>query len=618
MMNNKMKLKNASFNQTRGNYKKWIKWVFSCMIQSKFLFSLLVIIFILGFGIMSSYIFVSSYIYDRFLIYKTDYTELEKYFIMFGYLCMTIVLLGLANALFNYLINLITLSIFEKKVCFSLRRKIFKKIQNLTITYFDTTPTGELISRSSNDVDNISASAQFISDDVYLFSTIIGNAIMMFLINWLLALSTLWVYVLMIFSMLSLVKKIRKNFFIQQQHVGIVNSFIEERVSGVKNIILYNQENKSIEEFAKINQELTDKSLLANAGSTVLMPIGFFFVNFSFIPLTGIGITLLVTCPWISNYHHSVIYHYNELPALLIAFTLYCRHLAFPLNEIISTLGQVFLAFASFRRVFDLLDEKEEKDSINAKTLKDIKGVVVANNLCFSYTKDKSVLKNINFVARPNEVTAIVGPTGCGKTTLISLLDKFYTTNEGSLTIDNIPINEITNHSLRENVNIILQDNFLFNTTIRENIRFGRLDASDEQVEEAAKLSYANEFIEKLPDKYETIVTQNGLNLSQGQRQTIAIARALLSNAKIIIMDEATSSIDTKMEKDIQRSMKNLLKNRTAIIIAHRLSTIMDANNILVMSEGRIIESGNHDELMKRHGFYYQLFTSQQKKGMQI
>ncbi|MDE6477279.1 MAG: ATP-binding cassette domain-containing protein [Mycoplasmoidaceae bacterium] len=300
-------------------------------------------------------------------------------------------------------------------------------------------------------------------------------------------------------------------------------------------------------------------------------------------------------------------------------FTMFARNLTNPINQLISTMGQFMLCMASADRIFQILEQKEEKDPPRAIKFnkKEIVGKVEAKKMDFSYDPKKPILKNINFVATPGTITALVGPTGAGKTTIVNLITKFYDINGGALLIDDKPIKNIDRTSLRENITMVLQDTYLFGTSIYENIRYGRLNATKKEIINAAKLANCHDFIMKLPKGYETILSDNGDNLSQGQRQLLAIARAFLADSKIVILDEATSSIDTKTEIQIQSAMEKLIKNRTTFMIAHRLSTIKDADNILVINHGQIVEHGKHKQLINKKGFYYKLYMSQ-FRGNQI
>jgi ATP-binding cassette subfamily B protein len=311
-------------------------------------------------------------------------------------------------------------------------------------------------------------------------------------------------------------------------------------------------------------------------------------------------------------------YDIYKKTALLIVFTLIVRNLNNPINQLISALGSVFLALASAERVLEVLRQPIEEDMLDAKNLNEVYGLVEAEHLNFSYVKNKPVLKDINFHVKPNQTVALVGPTGAGKTTIVNLITRFYDIDNGVLKIDGIDIKQITRESLRRNITMVLQDTYLFNETIYENIRYGRLNATREEVIKAAKIARADNFIMQLPKGYDTLLEDNGSNLSQGQRQLLAIARAFLSNSRIVILDEATSSIDTKTELEIQSAMDQLMQDRTSFVVAHRLSTIKNANLILVINYGEIIERGTHDELLAANGFYADLYNSQFKKGEAI
>jgi ATP-binding cassette subfamily B protein len=302
----------------------------------------------------------------------------------------------------------------------------------------------------------------------------------------------------------------------------------------------------------------------------------------------------------------------------LITFTLFARNLNNPINQLVAALGSIFLALASAERVLEVLNEPNEVDAPDAQDLQEVYGLVEAENLNFEYVKDKPILKDINFFVKPQQMVALVGPTGAGKTTIVNLITKFYEITSGDLKIDGIPLSKIKRESLRKNITMVLQDTYLFSNSIFENIRYGRLDATKEEVINAAKLSRAHNFIMQLPKGYDTVLDDNGNNLSQGQRQLLAIARAFLSNSKIVILDEATSSIDTKTELEIQHGMSELMKERTSFVIAHRLSTIKHADLILVINKGEIIERGKHEELLSNNGFYANLYNSQFKKGIEI
>jgi ATP-binding cassette subfamily B protein len=302
----------------------------------------------------------------------------------------------------------------------------------------------------------------------------------------------------------------------------------------------------------------------------------------------------------------------------LIVFTLVVRNLNNPINQLVAALGSIFLALASAERVLEVLKQPIEQDKPDAIELKEVYGLVEAENLNFSYVKNKPVLKNVNFYVTPSQTVALVGPTGAGKTTIVNLITRFYDIDSGALRIDGIDISNIKRESLRRNITMVLQDTYLFNETIYENIRYGRLNATRDEVIDAAKIAHAHNFIMQLPKGYDTLLEDNGGNLSQGQRQLLAIARAFLSNSRIVILDEATSSIDTKTELAIQTAMDKLMQGRTSFVVAHRLSTIKNAHLILVINQGEIVERGTHDQLLKANGFYAKLYNSQFKRGEAI
>ena len=376
-------------------------------------------------------------------------------------------------------------------------------------------------------------------------------------------------------------------------------------VSGQKVVSLFSEEEEVKEEFAKINEKLTKSAIIAQGASSVMGPINNFINNISYLIISVTGGYLILK-------GHTI------TVGIVFTFLLYMRNFTRPINEIMNLFNTIQSALAGAERVFEVIDEVKEKDKIEAKDIENIEGNVVLKNVTFSYTKGKEILKNISIEANKGEVIAIVGPTGAGKTTIVNLLTKFYDIDSGEIFIDGKNINYITRESLRKSVAMVLQDTYLFSETVSENIRYGRLNASDEEIVKAAKMANAHQFIKQLPDGYNTILSDNGGNLSQGQRQLLAIARAILSNASILILDEATSSIDTRTEEHIQEAMLNLMKGKTTFVIAHRLSTIKNADKILALKDGEIVECGTHDELISKNGFYANLYNSQFKKGIEI
>ena len=553
-------------------------------------------------------------IYDQFFM-SNDQAIVNCFGTFILLLVTSVAIFGLNN-LFVYLNSIMMIKLSEQYLCYKLRGDLFSKIQKLPVKYFDLNASGEIMTRASMDVDNISSAVAFgFVQMMYYFFTFIAVTIIMIMINFALGLITIAIYPIFTYCSFKFMMMIAPYFEKQQKEVGKLNAFVEERISGIKIVSLFRKEKLNQEEFAVINEHLTKNSITANAFSNILTPFNVFFNNLSFIILTAVGIYLVIIGAIKTDWG---IKAYQSKSALLIVFTIFSRNLTNPLNQMISGIPQLMLATASAQRIFNVLDAPEEKDEPNAVNIKNVKGVVEAKHLYFGYDTNKMILKDINFIAKPNEIIALVGPTGAGKTTIASLITKFYNITRGDLLIDGKSIRKITSSSLRKNITIVLQDTFLFNRSIRDNIRFGRLDATDEEVENAAKLAEADKFIKYMPNGYETIIGANGVTLSQGQRQLLAIARAFLADSKIIILDEASSSIDTKTELDVQKSLKTLMKNRTTFMIAHRLSTIRDANNILVINDGMIIEQGTHEELIQKNGFYANLYNSQFKKGVQI
>ena len=522
-----------------------------------------------------------------------------------AFICIVILIMYLVNIFSTYYQNLVMVKI-SQKVSANIRKDLFSNLQGLPLKYFDTNSSGDLMSRLTNDVDNINTT---LSQSVtQLFSGVInigGMLIAMLILSPILTLIGLITVPLTFLTTKTLAKKTQRFFVKQQNELGILNGYIEEMVSGQKVVSLFSEEEEVKEEFAKINEKLTKSAIIAQGASSVMGPINNFINNISYLIISVTGGYLILK-------GHTI------TVGIVFTFLLYMRNFTRPINEIMSLFNTIQSALAGAERVFEVIDEVKEKDKIEAKDIENIEGNVVLKNVTFSYTKGKEILKNISIEANKGEVIAIVGPTGAGKTTIVNLLTKFYDIDSGEIFIDGKNINYITRESLRKSVAMVLQDTYLFSETVSENIRYGRLNASDEEIVKAAKMANAHQFIKQLPDGYNTILSDNGGNLSQGQRQLLAIARAILSNASILILDEATSSIDTRTEEHIQEAMLNLMKGKTTFVIAHRLSTIKNADKILALKDGEIVECGTHDELISKNGFYANLYNSQFKKGIEI
>lgn len=556
---------------------------------------------------------------------------LEGNWFQFLMICVCMLAVNVISQI-SYLIHSIWMAKVSEKVMYGLRRSTLQKLHLLPVKFFDIVPSGEIMTRMSSDIDNISQlTSEHLSSICFYSSLIITNTITMFLINWYLACVTMIAVPIMVVTNLLIVKKVQPAFIRQQNSISKLNGFAEEKISGTKIISLFRMQDKCVEEFDVVNRELTRDSLFAQTASNLMMPINHFLTRVAIFIICALGFGLLLhfgmqseTTKWLLNQSvfdfkiGNIVVGDFKIGALLIVFTSFARNFTEAFNNLISSVSFIFYAVAGAQRVFQILDAKEEKDIPEAKPLVNIKGKVEAKDLSFGYEKDKMVLKKLNFVAKPGQRVAIVGPTGAGKTTITNLVTKFYDPNSGKLLIDDVPIENISRKYLRQNIAVILQDTFLFAESVKDNIRYGRLDASDIEIKQAAKEAHLHDFIMQLPNGYETILRDNGSDLSAGQRQLLTIARAFLAKPKIVILDEATSSIDTKTELLIGKAMDKLMKGKTCFVVAHRLSTIVNSDQILVLKDGQIVETGTHKQLLKKHGFYYKLYDAQFKKGKQL
>ncbi|SPU00815.1 putative ABC transporter ATP-binding/permease [Lysinibacillus capsici] len=477
----------------------------------------------------------------------------------------------------------------------TLRLELFQKLQTLTLRFFDQRALGDLMSRVTNDIDNLNtALVQSVTQIVSSILTVIGVSIAMFTLSWQLAIVTLIIIPLIVFTTKQIIKRSSKNYAARQRDLGKLNGYIEEMITGSEVLTLFGREQQTIDTFHQQNENLRNSAQRAEITSGLLGPINNFMNNLGLAVVIGTGAFLAVK---------SIV-----TVGIIAAFVTYTRQFFRPLNQLSNLLNTFQSAIAGAERVFEILDEPSEvADKPNAIKTASLKGDVVFKQVSFSYEPNKPVLKNIDFHAKAGETFALVGPTGSGKTTIINLLTRFYDVDQGEILIDGHNIEHYQMATIRQRVGVVLQDTYLFSGTIRENIRFGKLNATDEEVVEAAKIANAHHFIKYLPAQYETPVQAGGANLSQGQRQLIAIARAILENADILILDEATSSVDTQTEVDIQKGLQHLMQGRTSFVIAHRLKTIENADQILVIQQGEIVEQGNHQELMQQQGIYRHL-----------
>lgn len=479
----------------------------------------------------------------------------------------------------------------------SMRKELFDHIQTLPVRYFDTNATGDIMSRFTNDVDAVgemlnSTIIQLISGAISVIGTV---AVMVYMNVWL-ALLTIVMVPLMVKAGGFIAGRSSKYYRAQQSALGKLNGYIEETVTGQKVVKVFCHEKKAIQEFSERNDDLRDKQIKAQFFGGIMGPV---MGNLSQV---SYGITACVGGLLCIAGKLSV--------GKLSVFVNLSRHFSRPINEIAMQVNMIFSALAGAERVFRVMDEKpEEEDAASAHKMDGIRGEVIMKDVTFGYNPDKVILKGINLYAHAGQKVAFVGSTGAGKTTITNLLNRFYDIQEGSITIDGIDIKDYERKSLRSHIAMVLQDTHLFTGTVRENIRYGRPDATDEEVEQAAKTASAHSFIMRLEDGYETMLEGDGINLSQGQRQLLNIARAAISKAPILVLDEATSSVDTRTEMHIDHGMERLMKNRTTFVIAHRLSTVRNADCIMVLEQGEIIERGTHEQLLEMKGRYYQLYT---------
>ena len=513
-------------------------------------------------------------------------------------------LLFMVSSLFSLSQQLMLVKVAQHTVKV-IREELFEKLQALPLRYFDSVPHGQIMSRLTNDVDNVSNMlSNTITQILSSVVTLVVCLYMMLRLSWQL---TLVSFITIPFSMLimgTITKHTRKYFKLQQACLGEMNGIVEETVSGARVVKVFSREDEVINEFEEANEDLTTAGTYATILSSVIGPLMNVVHNISFALMSGIGGFLVV------NGSVSSI-------GMIQSFLQYSRQFSNPFNQIANQITTIQSALAGAERVFEVMDvEPEPLDKENANPLSSPKGLVVFENVTFGYNSETPILKNLTFDAKPGQTIALVGPTGAGKTTVVNLLMRFYDINSGRILIDGIDIGDIQREKLRTSLGMVLQDVYLFAGTVRDNIAYGNLNATDEEVERAAKMANCHEFITRLPKGYQTELSEAGSNISQGQRQLLSIARAILSDPSILILDEATSSVDTRTEMNIQQAMITLMKGRTSFVIAHRLSTIRNADQILVLNAGTIIESGTHEELVKKGGFYADLLNSQYKSGV--
>lgn len=564
-------------------------WRYVCVKKGILFLVFLMVIASSVFGLLGPYLIGMSI--DQYIVAKKNDGLLN---ILFG-LLVIYVFYFLSSWLQNYWMIGIAQGTVHR-----MRSELFQQLQKLPISFFDTRKYGELMSRVTNDIENVSSTLN--SSVVNIFSsvlTLVGTIVIMIILNPLLTVLTLLIVPLMFFGMKWITDRTGKLFKEQQNHIGELNGFIEETISGQRIVKTFSQEEKVINDFLERSEKYKRSAFWAQSYSGFIPKLMNMLNNLSFTIIAAVG-------------------GYLALKGIvsigvIVIFTEYSRQLTRPLNELANQFNTLLSSIAGAERVFEIVDEPEEENDEDVGVLQNIVGTVEFEHVTFSYEPDENTITDVCFRVEKGEKVALVGPTGAGKTTLINLLSRFYNPTSGRILIDGQDISLVTRESLRKHMGFVLQDSFLFQGTILENIRYGRLEASDEEVIEAAKLANAHSFIMKLPKQYDTLMKQDGGGISQGQRQLLSIARAILANPTILILDEATSSIDTITEVNIQEALERLMEGRTSFVIAHRLNTILQANQILVMNEGRIIERGTHIDLLSQKGFYYELYSSQLK-----
>lgn len=487
----------------------------------------------------------------------------------------------------------------------SLRRDLFERLQKLSIAFFDAHGAGELMSRLTNDIDAINqAVSQNVVSLIASVLSLIGIVVAMFALNPYLAVSTLIVVPIMFWFANFIAKYTRKGFRDLQRELGEINAVMEESISGQRVVKAFRRSETAVERFRASNEKVYKAGVYANTYALMLMPLTWALGNFFIIVLVSLGGYLAL----------------KDLATIgmIATFIGYAQGFLNPLRQLANMYNSIQAALAGAERVFEIIDTDAEVDNASDSPLPvPVRGGVRFSNVAFGYLPDTPIIKNMTLQAKAGQTIALVGPTGAGKTTIINLLTRFYEISSGSISIDGRDIRDISKDDLRRNLGIVLQDTFLFADTVMENIRYGRLDATDEECIQAAKLADADHFILQLPQGYQTKLSERASNLSQGQRQLLSIARAILADPSILILDEATSSVDTRTEARIQKSLLRLMEGRTSFVIAHRLSTIKDADNVIVINNGEIVEQGTHQQLLEAKGFFYKLYMSQ-FKGLAI
>lgn len=564
---------------------------------------LLVVVFAIGsaaFSIIGPKILgkATNKIFDGLMTKLTGVSGAGIDFTYIGKVLLFLLVLYLISALFSFIQGFV-MSGISQKVSYNLRKEISEKINRMPLKYFDTKTHGEVLSRVTNDVDSVSQNLnQSMTQVITSITTLIGILIMMFSISWIMTIAALLILPISMIFISIVVKKSQKYFKSQQEYLGHVNGQVEEVYGGHNIVKAFNGEEDAIEEFDKLNSTLYNSAWKSQFLSGMMMPVMTFIGNLGYVMVSILG-------GWLAIKKTIGV-------GDILSFIQYVRSFTQPIAQTAQVANLLQSTAAAAERVFEFLDEEEEDQfAENPVNIENINGQVTFENVSFGYNPEKTIINNFNAKIKPGQKVAIVGPTGAGKTTIVKLLMRFYDVNSGEILIDGHNIKDFNRDDLRNLFGMVLQDTWLFNGSIMENIRYGKLGSTDEEVIKAAKAAHVDHFVKTLPDGYNMELNEEANNVSQGQKQLLTIARAILSDPKILILDEATSSVDTRTEVLIQKAMENLMEGRTSFIIAHRLSTIREADLILVMKDGDIIEQGTHEELLKANGFYATLYNSQ-------
>lgn len=576
--------------------KQTVKRLWRYLKQSKMLLGMVIALVILAAVIDMASIYVLAPIIDDYIMPMVENKGASEYVAGLAKMIGLFLGLNIAYVVCNYISSKIMIKVSQNTVM-TMRNELVEKIEKLPIKYFDTHPHGELMSRITNDMDNLSNTLNSsVTQIISGFSTLILALIAMFSINVAMSIIAIIIIPIIAIVVINFSKITRKQFVKQQECLAKVNGYVEEYISGQKVIKAFNKEEDVLVGFDEVNETLKREGFKAQFTSGAIMPIS------GAINQIGTAFTMVLAGIFAVQGKITI--------GNIISFNKFSNHFGRPINEISNQFNVIQSGLAGAERMFNIMDEEEEyPDNIDKPLLTQVKGHVEFRNVSFGYNLDKLVIKNFNLEAKPGETIALVGPTGAGKTTIINLLTRFYDVTEGEILIDGKNIKELDKYSLRDALGIVLQDTVMFSETVKENIRYGELEATDEEVIEAAKLANAHQFIKRLPQGYDTLLAEDGGNISVGQRQLLNISRVILNDPDILILDEATSNVDTRTEVHVQDAMNKLLEGRTSFVIAHRLSTIHNADKIVVINHGEIVEQGNHDELIEKQGMYYTMYT---------